>query len=96
MAPVSTRLSARIRADFSPSDAERVLDDLADIPESLPLGESQNTERLQACAVLPAAGDYDDFRQSIALLRIDWRDGLMGTGLEHGHWPRELDRLLGT
>ena len=90
----SDRLRHRVFADFGEHDGARVLEDLLDIPESLPLGEGQNAERMQACVVLPAEGDYERFRSGIERLRLDWRDSLVGAGLEHAEWSRQLDRLL--
>ncbi len=94
----SDRLQKRINADFSEHDASRVVNDLLDVPESLPFGESQDAvgaERLQACVVIPAEGNYARFRERVDLLRLDWRDALMGSGLENDDWSRQLDQLLG-
>jgi len=94
----SDRLRKRINADFSERDALRVVSELLDVPESLPFGESQDAEgaeRLQACVVIPAEGNYERFRERLELLRLDWRDALMGSGLENGDWSRQLDQTLG-
>lgn len=98
MATPSDRLRKRIFADFSEHDAQHVVEDLLDVPESLPFGEAQDAkgaERLQACAVIPAEGDYSRFRERVELLHLDWRDALVSSGLEQDGWPRQLDRLLG-
>lgn len=95
MATPSDRLRKRIVAEFSESDATRVVNELRVIPESLPLGEGQDAERLQASAVIPAMGDYARFRERVELLQVDWRDALVDAGLEQDRWSRQLDQILG-
>lgn len=94
MAIPSDRLRKRIVAEFGGQVGLHVINDLLGIPESLPGGDRQDAERLQACAVIPAHGDYARFQVRVKLLRLDWRDALMSTGLEHENWSKELDRLL--
>jgi hypothetical protein len=94
MAEVSPRLVARVQADFSAPDAERVLEALSTIPESLPLGEKQDAERLQAAVILSARGDHLRFEAALREAHRDWRDLLMGTDLAHGYWPERLDAEL--
>ncbi|TWD80004.1 hypothetical protein FB561_1070 [Kribbella amoyensis] len=95
MAQVSDRLERRIRADFSPDQAPRVLARLADIPEKLAQGASQNPERMQAALVLPAKGDFTAFRRQLELAELDWRDALMNSHFAHADWPDRLDAALG-
>ena len=60
MAKPSSRLERRVRDDFGVA-AQRVLDELASLPETLPLAEKQDPERLQAAVVIPARGDHPEF-----------------------------------
>jgi hypothetical protein len=48
-------LTERIRRDFERAHVGVVLEQLGGIPESLPLGERQNSERVQAAVVIPPA-----------------------------------------
>ena len=91
----SARLAQRVRHDFSAGDAAKVLKDLEGIPETLPLGERQDPERMQAALVLPANGDYERFRRLVELAHRDWRDLLVGAELAHSDWPEKLDGALG-
>ncbi|HEY2985070.1 MAG TPA: hypothetical protein VGJ38_13015 [Jatrophihabitantaceae bacterium] len=60
MAIPSARLQRRILADFGP-DASEILEAVCSVPESLPLADRQDSERLQAALVLPARGSAADF-----------------------------------
>ena len=93
MATPSQRLTERVRHDFPSHDADAVLEVLETIPESLPLGERQDPERLLAL-VLPACGNLETFEGLVKLARTDWRDALMGAELASGDWPSRLDAAL--
>jgi hypothetical protein len=95
MTEVTPRLARRIRGDYAPGTGEGVLAAMADIPESLPLAEKQSAERLQAAVVLGHDGSWASVVRRIAILRRDWRDGLMAAGLADGDWPTRLDDELG-
>jgi len=95
MAEVSARLATMVEADFSPHDAEQVMEALRGIPESLPLGEKQDAERLQTAVVLSARGDLRRFEAALREAHRDWRDVLMSADLAHGYWPDRLDAELG-
>jgi len=95
VATVSDRLLNRVRADFEPNAVTEVLEQLARIPESLPLGDTQDPERMQAALVIPARGNLKAFLGLVSLANRDWRDALVGAGLGYGDWPERLDELLG-
>jgi hypothetical protein len=95
MGEVSPRLERRIRRDYEQDTADDVLTALADIPESLPLAEKQDAERLQASVVLGHAATWEAVVRRVVLIRRDWRDSLMASGLAHGNWPERLDEELG-
>ncbi|MET9632087.1 hypothetical protein ABZX92_31965 [Lentzea sp. NPDC006480] len=86
---VSERVAARIARDFG-EHASEALDALA-------LAETggQDVERVHAAIVLMAEGSVARLWQAAELSALDWRDVLMGTGLEHGSWPAVLDREFG-
>lgn len=75
--------------------AEQVVEQLRLLPESVPLGESVEPERLQAAMVLPAGGDYSKFQAQIELAQVDWRDALVSAGLASGDWNEQLAGALG-
>ena len=56
---------------------------------------SQAAERIQAAIVVHSHGDFERFLSEMELVELDWRDTLMGSGLEHGDYEEQLDRLLG-
>lgn len=91
MAQPSKRLVRRI----SEARVGQVVDQLLHIPETRPLGSHQDAERLQACIVLSAQGDYQAFLAAMDLSRVDWRDALVGAGLGDEDWPERLDAALG-
>lgn len=90
MTHTSARLERRIRRDFG-RDSDTVVGLLADSP---------HTERVQAAAVLWAAGDAERLLDALALADVDWRDTLMRTygtayDLASGDWEARLDAVLG-
>jgi hypothetical protein len=86
---VSERVAARVGRDFGAKASEAL--------EVLALAETgnQDVERVHAAIVLAADGRVDRLWQAAELSTLDWRDVLMGTGLEHGGWPAVLDREFG-
>jgi hypothetical protein len=88
------RLERRIRSDFG-GDADEVLALLTTIPESLPLGERQSAERIQAAVVVGAQSNLTQVRTWLDIARTDWRDALMSAGLAHPDWPHRLDEEFG-
>ena len=88
------RLARRVRTDFG-GHSQAVLAELATIPETLPLADKQDPERLQAAVVLSARGSIERVATSLARARTDWRDALMAGGLANGDWRQRLDRELG-
>jgi hypothetical protein len=87
---VSDRLTRRVECDFG-RDAPGVLAVLAGLADE---AYGQDPERVQAALVLMARGDGSRFARAVDLLRIDWRDVLVGGGLGDGDWPRRLDEEL--
>ncbi len=93
MTTPSTRLTTRVRRDFAEEDAGYVLTRLEALPD-LAYGR-QDHERMQSALVLAAGGDRARFEAGLRLLDLDWRDVLVGGGLGHGDWPRQLEKELG-
>jgi len=91
----SARLQRRIRADFGP-DASEILEAVCSVPESLPLADRHDSERLQAALVLPARGSAADFTKRLRLARANWRDALVAAGLADEDWRHKLDAELGS
>ncbi len=89
------RLTRRVGQDFPPGRAEEVLAQIAVIPETLPLADAQDAERLQSSVVLAAGGDYALFLDLLRLIQSDWRDALVAADLAHDDWPDKLDIALG-
>lgn len=95
MTTVSQRLQRKVQQEFG-SEAGTVLEVLVGVPESLPLGDLQAAERLQAAIVLPSEGDLEKFWDLVELAHIDWRDLLVAADLADEDWPTRLDLELGT
>jgi hypothetical protein len=91
MTAPSARLEHKIRQDFPPSEADQVVYRLSVLPDT-----SQSAERIQAAMVLRSDGNWERFLYELELVQTDWRDTLMGTGLEHEDYGVRLDQLLGT
>lgn len=87
---VSDRVAARVRKDFPADEAEDALSWLATTETG-----GQDVERVHAAVVLSAEGSLRMLRNCVELSHLDWRDVLMGTGLEHGNWPKVLEREFG-
>ena len=86
----SARLERKIRQDFLPSEADQVVSRLSALPET-----SQSAERIQAAMIVRSGGNWERFLYEIELVQVDWRDTLMGTGLEREDYKVRLDQLLG-
>jgi hypothetical protein len=86
---VTDRLKARVRSDF-PHDFGEVERDLG----TANCG-NQDRERILAAVVIKAHGDRKRLQYEIKLSTLDWRDVLMGSGLEDSDWADRLDLLLG-
>lgn len=87
MSAVSERLHARIARDFR---------DDGTVAEVVCLvGGASDVERIQAAAVLAAAGDVDELRRAVALAEVDERDVLVNGGLANADWRDVLERELG-
>jgi hypothetical protein len=90
MAAPSARLARKIRQSFAADRADDVIERLSALPET-----SQSAERIQTAVIVRADGDVERFMSEVELVQLDWRDTLMGTGLEHPDYEERLDRLLG-
>jgi hypothetical protein len=82
---VSSRLEAKVRADFEPGAVEPILVRLAEI----------RSERVQAAVVLLADGRWPEFERQSALAKVDFRDVLVAAGLADGQWSERLNERLG-
>jgi hypothetical protein len=87
MPAVTPRVRRRIERDFPDPESA---DDIARL-----IADAGDSERIQAALVLQAQGDRDRLTHALFLARSDWRDVLMGTGLEHEEWRRVLNLEFG-
>lgn len=90
VARTSARLTRKIRLSFPPDRAEEVISLLSTLPDT-----SQKAERIQTAMIVRADGNFERFISEVELVQLDWRDTLMGSGLEHADYEEQLDRLLG-
>jgi hypothetical protein len=86
LAAVSQRVEARVRREFEPDDAERVLRRLEGLH-----AEKQSPERLHAAVVLLARGDLARVEWAAG---IDWRDAFVWSGLG-SNWEPQVHEEFG-
>ncbi|MDT4906031.1 MAG: hypothetical protein QOH52_4047 [Pseudonocardiales bacterium] len=86
----SARLARKIRQSFPPGSADEVISRLSTLPDT-----SQSAERIQTAMIVRSGGNFERFKSEVELVQLDWRDTLMGSGLEHADYEEQLDRLLG-
>jgi hypothetical protein len=92
---LSERIKRRISRDYTPDDrqaVEEILIDLMSYMES----KGIDAERVIAATLLDAEGEPDKLLDAVQLARIDFRDILMGSGLEHADWRDRLETEFGT
>ena len=90
---LTKRIERYVRKDFDASEADLVLDALAEWRisyEPEPPGE-----RLIAAVVFMADGRLEGVDEAFRLADQDWRDLLVAGELAHGDWPEQLDARLG-
>ena len=90
VATPSERLARKIRQSFPLDRAEEVIFQLGTLPDT-----SQSAERIQTAMIVRSGGSYDQFMSEMELVQVDWRDTLVGSGLEHANYEVRLDQLLG-
>ena len=91
---LTPRLRRYIEKTFSPDAARRVAERLEEWRISYE--DEAPSERLKAAALLCSEGGEERLADCLELGEADWRDLLMGTGLEHENWPEVMDREFGT
>jgi len=91
---ISPRLEARVRRDFPPQAAEKVIAFLQTVPD-VHAASRQDPERLQAAAFILLEGDPHRIPHVQEILVRDWRDILVWAGLGHSNWPDRLNEMLG-
>jgi hypothetical protein len=82
-----------IRERFGAQDVERVIAALRSIDVELLPPRGPWRDRIYLATLVMAGGDWGRFDQAVRMARIDWRDLLLSTGLEHESWPEDLRRL---
>lgn len=90
---MSPRLTRWIETNFPHGSVEPVLQALRDLRPGVVAG--QDPERIQASLVIRTGGDWQAFRQRLALAETDWRDSLAGAGLGNEDWRECLNAVLG-
>ncbi|MES2024115.1 MAG: hypothetical protein V4448_01030 [Pseudomonadota bacterium] len=87
MTKISSAVEAKVRASFSPQDAEIAITALAMMKEPSPTGEWAATRmRVQAAIVISSQCQLDELLIGIANSQLDWRDTLMNGGLAESNW----------
>lgn len=90
---ISDRLAERVRKDYSPQAAEEIIAFLLRVAEDH-ADSQQSAERLQAAALILLKGDRSRIPR-VRSLMLDWRDGLVWSGLGQPDWPDKLNQMLG-
>jgi hypothetical protein len=55
----------------------------------------QDRERVLTAILVRSQGELRRLYEAIHLSTVDWRDVLVGTGLENADWPDRLNDILG-
>ncbi|MEU7661613.1 hypothetical protein [Streptomyces lincolnensis] len=91
---LSSRITRRVSRDYAEQDRQAVEEVLLGVVDGRGVG-SDGAERIVAAVLLHAAGDVDQLLAMANLAQVDFRDVLMGSGLEHGDWAARLDAEFG-
>ncbi|WP_217235587.1 hypothetical protein [Streptomyces sp. AC555_RSS877] len=93
------RIKRRISEDYTPEDRSAVEELLLDLASGLEKDEGfsqAELERIIAATLIGGGGDVDRLLNWVQFARRDFRDVLVGSGLEHSDWPERLDSEFGT
>ncbi len=90
---LTARIDRHVRGSFDASEADLVLDALAEWRISYE--PEPPSERLIAAVVFMAEGRLEGVDAAFRLAEQDWRDLLVAGDLAHGDWPERLDARLG-
>ncbi len=93
---LTPRIKRRIAGDYAPEDRQAVEELLLGLASGLETRGHSKSERVVAASLLNAGGDVDRLLSSAQRALIDFRDVLMGSGLEHHDWRERLDEEFGT
>ena len=88
---VSPRLAAKIEEIF-PAESESVIASLDEVDEKLFRGEAG--DRLLAAMIIYSEGRIEGFSLALEEVSEDWRDVLVGAGLDEDDWPEKLEEFL--
>ncbi|MPY55128.1 hypothetical protein [Streptomyces acidicola] len=94
MRELSWRIKRCIYEDYSEDDRQAVEEILLELVDDLKGGGGE--ERIAAAALIHSRGKIDRLLTAVHVAHEDWRDILMGSGLEHEDWPERLDSEFGT
>jgi len=84
-----------VRQDYPSAVAEDVIAFLLSVSADLAAWR-QDCERLQTAAFILLRGDANRIPYAKSVMKRDWRDGLVWSGLGNGDWPNRLNQLLGS
>ncbi|MFI9255997.1 hypothetical protein [Streptomyces sp. NPDC053069] len=90
-----SRIKRRIIKDHPQGDQQTIEELLLELMDYLKK-TGIDTERVIAATLLHADGKTDRLLNCIEEVRVDFRDILMDSGLEHADWPDRLDAEFGT
>ena len=86
---MTPRLLAKISHDF-PNNHDVVAFAVLNVKSG-----DQDRERVLTAILVRSQGEIRRLYEAIHLSTVDWRDVLMGTGLENTDWPERLNDILG-
>ncbi|MDH6627173.1 hypothetical protein M2271_004997 [Streptomyces sp. LBL] len=94
---LTVRVEKRIAKDFPGRDGQVVGELLAELVHHLTeRGDREDKERIAAAALLCGRGRVDRILDAVQLAKEDWRDVLVGAGLEdHQTWRERLEADFG-
>lgn len=94
---IARRVAERVNRDYPLSQRAQVIAllDSLDLGPRAPTGIDEGEERIHAAILNIAAGNLDRLLEAAVLAEVDWRDLIVGGGLEHDDWRVRVTESLG-
>ena len=90
---LTRRIERRIAEEYAEGDRQTVEELIRELGESSK--EEGGGERIAAATLIHGLGQVDRLLTAVQVAREDWRDILMGSGLERADWRDRLASEFG-
>ncbi|MGW2486749.1 hypothetical protein ACWCV9_05940 [Streptomyces sp. NPDC001606] len=92
---LTSRIKQRIKRDYPEAEQPAVASILVELSDEISRYENAQLERIIAATLIHGQADVDKLLTAVQVALSDWRDVLMGSGLEHSDWPARLNCEFG-